>query len=799
MIKITLDTEKFKTKPSGNTIGIINNRIAKNILDMTITDIAKEVGKNGRTWCPAVFKHGKRRISNFEQAQLLALDFDEGMTFEEVTAISQEYNLPIAFAYETFSSKNCDKFRIVFRLDRPITDKDTFRNAITVLMTIFDKCDKSCKDSARMFFGGKRLICCNKNNFITLESLEMNFNKYAYDKKGKSHADRFMRSFAKKENIDINRHNSIMLSGKNLTFTDSNININGEKLPHRKYRKNILDKLKNSCRLYSEFISDSEWLYYNELNGLAMNLIHVETGPAIFLKTIANSQYDTYNHAWDYYLKYFKKNQYNPRQCDSFCPYSGECPHDINMLKTAELKRKDIIRTKTPDYVSLEEAENAVNSAFNKAMNSQDKRIHVIKAQTAIGKTHLYLDYLKNTNTPCIVAVPTNILKNEIAEKCNTEGINAMSTPSVMDIKDDIPDKLYNKIQKLYDTGKGKNVTSLIRKYLVKHDNETLSDYLKQKEALKKFKGHIITTHSYMLYMKKSKLKEYNIIVDEDILKTIIKNQVTISIDKLKEALETNFPSEAGNKLMTVIEKAESTDYFECPSVKYKTDININFDLDELLNATHFYSDKEYIHFYSSLKLKKVKYVVLSATADEYIYKAFFGDKRVKFYNCPQAEYKGRLIQYYRKSYSRNYMKTNTSALEDTKAITGGLEPITFKGYGENDVIHFGNSEGCNFLAGKDLSIVGTPHQTDFIYKLLAFRLGGKIDDSLRYQEVSYNNFRFWFTTYKNELLRSIQFWLIESELEQTVGRARLLRKDCTVWLFSDFPLGQSELVGSDI
>ena len=39
-----------------------------------------------------------------------------------------------------------------------------------------------------------------------------------------------------------------------------------------------------------------------------------------------------------------------------------------------------------------------------------------------------------------------------------------------------------------------------------------------------------------------------------------------------------------------------------------------------------------------------------------------------------------------------------------------------------------------------------------------------------------------------------IQFWMIESELEQSVGRARLLREDCTVYLFSDFLLHQSNI-----
>ena len=121
---------------------------------------------------------------------------------------------------------------------------------------------------------------------------------------------------------------------------------------------------------------------------------------------------------------------------------------------------------------------------------------------------------------------------------------------------------------------------------------------------------------------------------------------------------------------------------------------------------------------------------------------------------------------------------------------------ITFKKFSEDEEgIHFGNSEGCNCMKGQDMAVIGTPHMADFMYRLLAYRMGyDSSDDSLRYLEIAHNGYRFWFYTYENELLRRIQLWMIESELEQSVGRARLLREDCTVWLFSNFPLPQSDL-----
>lgn len=44
-------------------------------------------------------------------------------------------------------------------------------------------------------------------------------------------------------------------------------------------------------------------------------------------------------------------------------------------------------------------------------------------------------------------------------------------------------------------------------------------------------------------------------------------------------------------------------------------------------------------------------------------------------------------------------------------------------------------------------------------------------------------------------MLRNIQFWMIESELEQAVGRARLTRCDRNVNLFSNFPLSQANII----
>lgn len=330
------------------------------------------------------------------------------------------------------------------------------------------------------------------------------------------------------------------------------------------------------------------------------------------------------------------------------------------------------------------------------------------------------------------------------------------------------------------------------------NDIPVLEEFINASAFIKDFKGHIITTHHKILYAPTEWLKNYNIIVDEDILKTITKNQISVEISDIEKLLEKKISDKVRKHLVNLIELADEKTLFSIESIEgCKTEAE--FNLNALLNAEKFYSDGKKLVFYQTPQLKSLKYTVLSATADRYIYTSYFGGERVDFHTCKTAKYKGRLIQYFDNSYSRRYIETNSYAYDDIKKTIGDIPKITFKKYtADENGIHFGNSEGYNCMKGQDMAVIGTPHMADFLYILLAYQIGySGENDKLRYQEVTYNGYKFWFCTYSNELLRRIQFWMIESELEQSVGRARLLREDCTVWLFSDFPLVQAELIKS--
>ena len=193
-----------------------------------------------------------------------------------------------------------------------------------------------------------------------------------------------------------------------------------------------------------------------------------------------------------------------------------------------------------------------------------------------------------------------------------------------------------------------------------------------------------------------------------------------------------------------------------------------------------------------------VKYTVVSATADEGIYRKIFGDNNVDFQECKKAEYRGDLYQYPNKSYSRSSIDNDDGIIERLIKRFGIDEDkvITFMKYSKG-ALHFGNTEGSNRFQGKDILVIGTPYHAEFLYKLTAFTYGFDFDEAaeMNHRLVTRNGYRAMFNTFEDESLRDIQLWMIESELEQAVGRPRLLRNECKVHLFSNFPLTQAKVI----
>ncbi len=106
--------------------------------------------------------------------------------------------------------------------------------------------------------------------------------------------------------------------------------------------------------------------------------------------------------------------------------------------------------------------------------------------------------------------------------------------------------------------------------------------------------------------------------------------------------------------------------------------------------------------------------------------------------------------------------------------------------------LYFGQCTGIGAWKGNDIAVVGTYHRNNAYYLLFAAVKGQTYTNeqtSMSQQLITRNGMRFKFMTYDDEYLRVIQLALIESELNQAVGRARTLREKATVKLVSNYPL----------
>lgn len=173
-IKLSLDSEEYLEKPSSNQARDINNRIGKSAVDLEVDvdgleKLVDGIGNKGRAFCPATFYEGRRSKDNYEQQRLFALDFDnkdpaKKVSFDDIKERADRYELPVLFAYDTFSSVDHDKFRVVFLNDISIPDKQVAEAMQLALGTIFPEADPACyKDVSRIYYGGKWLSGCHCN------------------------------------------------------------------------------------------------------------------------------------------------------------------------------------------------------------------------------------------------------------------------------------------------------------------------------------------------------------------------------------------------------------------------------------------------------------------------------------------------------------------------------------------------------------------------------------------------------------------------------------------------------------
>ena len=150
----------------------------------TVEAFAKAVAEDGYLWSGTTFKQGVRTGGNFQLADTFSLDFDNQQAGKPTTVQDVLANHPladgIAVIYHSGSStQERPRFRVVFRLDKPIRDRREYRlfchRLHAVSADLFDGLDNT-NDEARIWYGNTGGVAhLNAGATVNLDKLQTLF------------------------------------------------------------------------------------------------------------------------------------------------------------------------------------------------------------------------------------------------------------------------------------------------------------------------------------------------------------------------------------------------------------------------------------------------------------------------------------------------------------------------------------------------------------------------------------------------------------------------------------------------
>lgn len=836
-IVVHLDEQGFTEKPHDEIVARISNRITKRRVKISLEDFSHYVGERGVTFARALFK-GKRNTDFFEEQVLFAVDIDKGLSYQEFMKRSEDYNILPFLVYDTFSSTSKqEKFRAVYLMETVIEKKKLAELFNVMLIKVFPESDKSCKDVTRMFYGGKGIKYFDERNVLNIERLVVAFHTEMKERDRKNHRRNIEKLAGdygiacKDGRIQIYRKDLVMdekkmqgadiLGGMAVEYgavkkmekkeikgeKEKNNSENSTNFPILRIDK---DKLPTYCYLYKKHLA--EHLHHNLKFLLATNLQYIKGGKTLFMNGIEEEEIESRKN-WEMEWTQIKSYGYKPQSCmRGGCPYVNRCKVDSLYSK---LTWKIIPLRKKVPYITLEDAQNELRQYLHEAVEAKDRGIHLIKAQTALGKTQAYCELAcEKSDQAFMFVVPTLDLQDEIVKRLEAVGSHCIKTVSCIEKTKELDLSIYNELIMLYDSGQGDKVKGRIQEYLESNGDElseiTIEEIKRCLNQQEKLDGscNVVTTHKMFLNLPLKILEQYEIIVDEDILMSVIKDNGSVSRKKITEALDAGIFSGEAEKRLKMLQNLEPEKAVKLEPLRISelSDKNMERfgDLVVLLGSQVFYYEEntQDIRYFNPMEIPKVKTIVLSATLNEKIWKDFCKNRRVRMNEVGTVQYRGKLMQFTYHSMSRECIRKldGQKVKEAIKEITGVPEEqiITFKKFMDESEIHFGKTEGFDKLKGKNLAIIGTPHYIVALYKMVGRYLDYDTSKKLCRQRVENSNYSFNLMTFSDAEMRNLQMYILESELEQAVGRARLLRYDTVVWVFSNFPLRQAELNQED-
>ena len=786
-VKVCIDKIDAPSKPTPEEISLQNQRLANSRTEISVEDLAKLlVTHHSRMWVPAEFD-GILSNDTWKSQQVIALDFKNKIKLEGVLERLNEYNLSCSFIYSKLSttSKN---FTVVFILKQIITNKGIRDHVMRACMMLFPEADMSCKDLIRVFPGGKKIIHQNYDYRLDIVHLVVSGELHYLGKASKNTLTKRLKELGEKCNSII----CLIELQKNPKFNDI-----------RDFDFNVAAE---TVKILDDFIK-GQTLTQCQLWGICTNALHV-TGGLKFVKKVMDR---VGNYPKNYYniLPYVKWCGFYPMPLQGFSPYKEDHLYK-DILTAIKIPRGWIRRTEPFLTDTLEEGEKKLKLVLNQVRAADDTKIHVIRASTGVGKT----EEISNWDN-VLIGFPDHKLKTEVMNRMK---VDFQATPNIMDHLTE-NDKPF--ISHCYQVGAYHKASNYI--YTKRKETQGYSlgpwegEYSNYQTELAKSlasQGTVLTTHAKIKF---ANVRQKEIVFDEDPLTSLFLAMKTTSLSDIKSLMLGITDSADKGILASILElaiKSTINTLVELPDFAFNNyeaienaavyDRNIQGNVLDFLNCKHFLMDLDdksklnFINVHFPPEDKKV--IILSATANEWIYKLLFGI-RIEFYDLGPIELKGKLVQDTTYTFSQQNMlkpevlKYATDRIEERMVIT--FQSCIAKFKNSYTDIYFGNCQGKDGYKNRPLAIIGTMHVNPATYVLYAKSLGLDFkpeDYRMGMRRVHHNGMDFNFFTFENELLRNLQFYFIERELRQAIGRARLIREEnADVMLFSNYPLPEAD------
>ena len=843
-ITVTLDSEPTYQKPNkGDELRKWSTRLGSSSpSEMTISDFVECVGNKCYSFNPAIFNNSWILKENFNSSQLIIIDVDKNLSLGNAIKRLNELDLPMPNGiYRTLSDptdnnlsieeklKLAKKYRLIFVLDRVITNYDEYNNLVRERMQmIFPEADKiSC---VQKFFGGKDLLY--KQDTILLSSLLLISVSDLYQTKHIKSTQGVRRALKNKKNAAPIKHqeaeNLLVMPYLSDSTTTNSYNYTKELVINETPIRNFdWEKARLEFKLLDDFLSMNTKIDHSELLGLYSGMRRIEGGAKKWKEAIQNNKSidERKEYISDWFDINYTKGTYIYEQ--KISNYATNDPASLIYERLTDLhfkKRMEAQKIHGHPEISLQQAEMEMDSFLKQAIEIPGNGKYILKAITGIGKTEKLLSL---NLEGCIIAAPTHELKEEIAKRFINKGISVIVTPKIPTLPEAIQQE-YDKLQAIGDYEGAASYlkecsssdianTHFVGSEIMEFRNK-MKNYFKELDTCRDSDQLVITTHKRVLFSDFP--NHHTIIFDEDPTQYILETNsfttkdLRIIQDELNETDQETVQQlldlansndnlnmvHHGNPLKTT-DMAEFRKKINSNKVFVKGAILPSFKCDYWMatpeNLKDTNGDKK-IHYIQKHKLyPDKKLIILSATTNESFCKALYGE--IIWKDLSSVEHLGVRIQYSNLSLSRSTLggHKNASNLNSIRNLIVNKPVITYKKHRNlfpesNTEIHFGNCSGYDEFKGEDIAVVGTPHVPPFIYLLVASELNiqfNDIDSKMEEQNVNHNGFQFKIMTFNHEGLRSIQFHYLESELLQACGRNRTLREDATTYLFSNYPL----------